>query len=240
MLEHGEIFYLIEKKKIVEEAVSNILATEISDQIIIREFIEGSQKYRLRTTNYGTACLEFLHTFNLNIPSVALSKSINFYKPIGIYYFHQPMKPRFFIASEFEEVAINQDSFKIEKKLLNIIYDKQTLAKALAATFSAENKLVLNCLFDLASENKTQDKIFSLDSAFLTKRYNYVLNLNKVKLRYVSTIDSSMIQVYLTDEFDIKIPLAALIEKNTIKVAPNFKDEFRILNEQGVLSYNQI
>jgi hypothetical protein len=150
------------------------------------------------------------------------------------------MRPAFFIASEFEEVAINQDSFKIDKKQLNIIYDKQTLAKALAATFSAENKFVLNTLFDLASENQTKDKIASFDSVFLTKKYDYILSLNKVRLRYLSTFDSPMIQVYLTDEFDIKIPLAALIEKGTIKVVPHFKEEFRILNEQGVLSFDQI
>lgn len=239
MLNDNNVFNLLQRKELIENASNNILITEMSGQVYSEEFTENSQKFRLRGTNEGTLCVDYLHQFDFEMPLINFKKSITFFKPLGFYYFEKPLKPAFFISNEFEEVAKNQDTLSSEKKRINIYYSNDNLAKGLVATFSAENKFVLNNLFDLA-KSSIEEKITTPDSVFLTKSYNYILSINKVKLRYLSTFDHPMIQVYLTDEYKINYPLAALIEKDKMKVVPNLNKEFNILSGQGVLSFDQI
>ncbi len=238
MLDQTTLFNFLQHKETVSKAENSIITEAVFRDVAPEiQNLDGT-KLRLRATSNGTYNIDYLYTFKLQLEWLRIEKSIEFYKPVWFYYYYyyyDQSKLAFMTGGLFRKLVKMQDSFG-NKRLVNLYFDKNLTNSAIVAGFSAENKLVLNTLFKLAQDGRD---VFEYDSLHLTKRYKYILSIDGLKLKYISPNSDPMIQVYLTEEFQINVPILALLGKDRPVISPPYKAYWEKLNEYGVLSYNE-
>lgn len=239
MLDLKSLFDLLQSKEIINKAWNAIINNEINEEIISENFSFNGMEFRLKASSNGTFNIDYLHSFKFQLIWPDIEETIQFFKPLGFYYFDRPLQLALMLTGEHKELVKQQDRISEKKKLVNIYSDSNLTNNAVIAGFSAENKLVLNTLYKLDQEGYNS-KIAEFDPLFLTRRYNYMLSINGLTFKYLASTDDSIIQVYLTDEYDIKTPILALISKNKLVIAPHLRTQFDKLSDYGLLSHNEI
>jgi hypothetical protein len=236
MLTDFQIFELIQDKNIINKAQNTILQSEMTGKHFIEQVQYKDTTLRFRARNTGMFNIDYLDTFVFQIPKLSYKKSIQFFKPLGFYWFRDVMKLAFWIMNKHRIVSLEQDNHSGFKKNIDIYkFSDDKFNDGVMAAFSAENELIVNSLAELVEQGK-DDAITEPDSLFMTKEFTIYPTIDLTTFRYINIPGGSHIQVYFKDKDEFNMPIAGTSQDKHLKINPMIKKYYDKYIEFDILS----